>query len=250
MGEDRVRQEPPARPRPSGSPDAGNFGLTADGVALYVPDSARRTAFGEDGTSEFPIYIGHFASCSEAVVSAENGEPHMLSMALLYAGAGICVFPVNDTKAPLTPKGTPERPGGFHYATTEREQVEEWWTQWPNAGIATPDFDAVDVDLYKPACTPTWKRIKPLIPEGTPQNRTARGGLQFIFAGRERSRTTARSGPASTSATRGRNYIILPPSFALGGRYEAVVNVLARRPKPAPEFGRAADAGSDFTQLA
>lgn len=54
----------PLDPRPSSSPDAGNFGLTADGLALYVAEPKRRTAFGEDGTSEFPIYIGHFASCS------------------------------------------------------------------------------------------------------------------------------------------------------------------------------------------
>ena len=85
--------------------------------------------------------------------------PHMLSMALYYAGGGIDVVPVNDQKAPLTLKGTPERPGGFHFATTDRGQVEEWWAQFPNAGIGTPSFDVVDVDLYKPACAPTWKRI-------------------------------------------------------------------------------------------
>ena len=45
------------------------------------------------------------------------------------------------------------------------------------------------------------------------------------------------------------NYIILPPSFALGGRYEAVVNIVTTRPKPAPDFGTT-DAGSDFAQLA
>ena len=104
-------------------------------------------------------------------VSARNGKPHMPSHALWYAGGGVDVFPVNDRKAPLTPAGTPEKPGGFHYATTDREQVERWWKQWPDAGIGTPVYDALDVDLYKPECAPTWKRIRPLIPKGTPQNR-------------------------------------------------------------------------------
>jgi Bifunctional DNA primase/polymerase, N-terminal len=100
--------------------------------------------------------------------------PHMLSAALFYAGAGIPVFPVNDQKEPLTGKG------GFHLASTDRAQVEEWWTAHPQAGIATPAFDVVDVDLYKPECEPTWKQIAPLIPEGTPQSKTTRGGLIFL----------------------------------------------------------------------
>jgi Bifunctional DNA primase/polymerase, N-terminal len=85
-----------------------------------------------------------------SVVQAAARKPHMPSMALFYGGAGIRVFPVNVRKEPLTPKGTSERPGGFHYATTDREQIEKWWTRWPDAGIATPDFDVVDVDCTSP----------------------------------------------------------------------------------------------------
>ena len=239
----------PLDPRPSCSPDAGNFGLTADGVALYVRDSARTESIPSRRHQRLPDLRQPLRELPrEAAVSALNGEPHMLSMALLYAGAGIAVFPVNDQKAPRTPPGTKERPGGFHYATTEREQVEQWWMRWPNAGIGTPDFDVVDVDLYKPECAPTWKRIKPLIPVGTPQNKTARGGLQFIF----KPGTLADDGPIGPGVDKRyawRNYVVMPPSSALGGRYEAVVNVLTRKPKPAPDFG-STDAGSDFAQLA
>ena len=121
----------------------------------------------------------------------------------------------STTGRPLTP-GTTEQPGGFHYATTEREQVEQWWTQWPNAGIGTPDFDAVDVDLYKPECAPTWKRIRPLIPEGTPQNRTARGGLQFIFAAGNARRQRQRSAPASTTLRLAATTSSCRPRHALG----------------------------------
>jgi hypothetical protein len=82
------------------------------------------------------------------VSALAESRPHMLSAALFYAGEGINVFPVNDRKEPLTPRGTAERLGGFHYATTHRETVEKWWNRWPDAGIGCPDFDVVDVDLY------------------------------------------------------------------------------------------------------
>jgi Bifunctional DNA primase/polymerase, N-terminal/AAA domain len=180
-------------------------------------------------------------------VATVNGTPHMASMALFYAGAGIKVFPVNDKKEPLTPKGTPERPGGFHWATTDRAQVEKWWTRWPNAGIATPDFDVVDVDLYKPACKPTWKRIQPLIPKGTPHNRTGRGGLQFFFkAGTLRD---GKIGPGVDNRYAGRNYVLLPPSQNEGGPYEAIVSVIERRPRPAPVFPSESGASSEFQHL-
>ena len=95
-------------------------------------------------------------------MSAVPAGPNMGAQALLYAGAGIKVFPVNRSKEPLTGKG------GFHHATTDRTQVEQWWSRWPDAGIATPDFDVVDVDLYKPESKATWAQIRDLIPKGTP----------------------------------------------------------------------------------
>lgn len=177
-----------------------------------------------------------------------KGKPHMLSAALFYGGGGVRVFPVDDQKRPRTPAGTPERPGGFHYATTDREQIEKWWTQWPHAGIGTPDFDVVDVDLYKPECRETWERVKDLIPQNTPQNRTARGGLQFLF----KPNTLADNGsigPGIDKRYAWKNYIILPPSSALGGRYEAIVNVMTTPLRAAPVFPHTNGAGSDFQQL-
>ncbi len=168
--------------------------------------------------------------------------PHMLSAALFYAGAGIPVFPVNDQKEPLTGKG------GFHLASTDRAQVEEWWTAHPQAGIATPAFDVVDVDLYKPECEPTWKQIAPLIPEGTPQSKTTRGGLQFFF--KAGTLADGKIGPGVDCRYASRNYVLLDPSQALGGRYEWVngVSVVTRKPKPAPEFPRQS-ARSEFGHL-
>lgn len=163
----------------------------------------------------------------------------MKAAALRYAGGGIRVFPVNG-KEPLTTHG-------FHDASSERAQVETWWKSWPEAGIATPDFDVVDVDLYKPECRPTWERIRPLIPEGTPQTRTGGGGLQFIFQAGTLKR--GRIGPGVDSRYAGSNYVLLPPSpHPKGGSYEAVVDVLLKQPKPAPEFPRG-KGSSEFKQL-
>ena len=157
-----------------------------------------------------------------------ESKPNMLAHALHFAGAGVHVFPVNAAKKPLTGEG------GFHHATTDRAQIEQWWGQWPDAGIATPDFDVVDVDLYKPEAGPTWERIRHLIPEGTPHNRTGRGGLQFIFAAG--TLRDGKIGPGVDSRFANRNYVLLPPSRNEGGYYETVVDLLHHRPKPAPDF--------------
>jgi hypothetical protein len=167
--------------------------------------------------------------------------PTMLALALNYAGAGINVFPL-DGKTPLTDRG-------FHDATTDREQVKTWWKKWPEAGIGTPDFDVVDVDLYKPACAETWKRIRPLIPEGTPHNKTGRGGLQFFF--KPGTLKDGKIGAGVDNRYAGRNYVVLPPSRHpdTGKRYEALIDVRLQRPKPAPDFPHASGASSEFQHL-
>jgi bifunctional DNA primase/polymerase-like protein/AAA domain-containing protein len=165
-----------------------------------------------------------------------------LAAALRYAGGGVNVFPVNGRKVPLTGNG------GFKHATRDREQIERWWRHFPHAGIATADFDVVDVDLYKPECAGTWKRIKPLIPAGTPQSKTGGGGLQFFFkAGTLRD---GKIGPGVDNRYACRNYVLLPPSLhKSGNRYEVVVDLLLRRPKPAPDFPHAGGDKSEFRQL-
>jgi AAA domain/Bifunctional DNA primase/polymerase, N-terminal len=101
--------------------------------------------------------------------------------------------------------------------------------------------------LYKPVCKPTWKQIKPLIPDGTPHNRTGRGGLQFLFkAGTLRD---GKIGPGVDSRYAGRNYVLLPPSRNEDGPYEAIVSVLERRPKPAPEFPHENGSSSEHQRL-
>ena len=48
------------------------------------------------------------------------------------AAQGVPVFPVDaKTKAPRVQ-------GGFHAATVDIQQVEEWWRRWPDAGVGVP----------------------------------------------------------------------------------------------------------------
>lgn len=66
--------------------------------------------------------------------------------ALELAAVGVPVFPVSETKQPLTRHG-------FHDASTDPQQVTAWWVARPNAGLAIPTGRAsgvvvVDVDVH------------------------------------------------------------------------------------------------------
>jgi DNA-binding transcriptional ArsR family regulator len=172
--------------------------------------------------------------------AAKLPEPDMLSAALSYAGMGIPVFPVNG-KVPITKRG-------FHDATTDRAQIEAWWTSHPSAGIGTAAFDSIDVDLYKPNCQPTWDRIKPLIPDDTPQHRTGGGGFQFLFE--PGTLRDGKIGPGVDNRYAGRNYIVLPPSpHPSGKRYEVVLSLTEGRLRPAPDFPHESGDAGEFQQL-
>ncbi len=62
--------------------------------------------------------------------------------ALAYAAAGWEVFPCRPDKTPYTR-------AGFRDATTDIDQIREWWQQHPGAAVGTPTgihFDVLDVD--------------------------------------------------------------------------------------------------------
>jgi hypothetical protein len=71
--------------------------------------------------------------------------PFMLGYALEYAARGIPVFPVVPRgKRPLTAHGLKD-------ATTDPDQVREWWSveRWPEANLGIPTgiaFDVCDID--------------------------------------------------------------------------------------------------------
>jgi putative DNA primase/helicase len=56
----------------------------------------------------------------------------MFDAALKYAQLGYPVFPCKRRdKAPFVRDG-------FKAATTDKKQVQQWWSEWPNAMIAIP----------------------------------------------------------------------------------------------------------------
>lgn len=76
----------------------------------------------------------------------QNDQPIMMDAALDLAAAGWHVFPCYESgpqnKSPRTPRG-------FKDATTDPDQIRQWWTTWPNAliAIAIPEGMTVfDVD--------------------------------------------------------------------------------------------------------
>jgi putative DNA primase/helicase len=69
-------------------------------------------------------------------------DTSMLETALAYAEMGLPVFPCNPKdKTPLVGADKDEAgekiagTGGFHKATTDKEQIKAWWTKWPTAMI-------------------------------------------------------------------------------------------------------------------
>lgn len=69
-------------------------------------------------------------------------SPQHLS-ALAYASKGFSVIPTwPNSKKPLTSNG-------HHDATTDPNQINQWWTRTPNANVAlvTNDLLAIDVDV-------------------------------------------------------------------------------------------------------
>jgi hypothetical protein len=61
--------------------------------------------------------------------AAVSAAPPTLTAALSLAGLGWHVFPAKRDKTPRTLRG-------FHAATTDEEQIRQWWNMWPDADLA------------------------------------------------------------------------------------------------------------------
>jgi hypothetical protein len=157
--------------------------------------------------------------------------------ALAYARRGRPIFPCKEGgKEPLTRHG-------FKDATTDEEQIRQWWKKYPDANIASPtgevsDTLAVDHDLYKPEAI----NLKELETKLGPASRTGvaietgSGGRQYLFRFPKGSNIRNTTGLLSGVDIRGEGgYILLPPSTTQGAYRRLDNRTLTDPPAPLVE---------------
>lgn len=98
----------------------------------------------EAGDADELARIEALLDAQDAARRARLTRPEALAeSAAWYAAQGIAVFPLHPgSKVPLTSNG-------FKAATTDSDQVAEWWRRTPQANIGLPTgitFDVIDVD--------------------------------------------------------------------------------------------------------
>ncbi|WP_198000611.1 bifunctional DNA primase/polymerase [Gimesia fumaroli] len=99
----------------------------------------------------------------------------LLQAALEYAGLGYSVFPCGSgDKKPITPKGCLD-------ATTDEDQIIEWWEKntFANIGISTKGLLIVDIDGSDNEWL-TNPKIRESLSQGV-MSQTPSGGRHFIF---------------------------------------------------------------------
>lgn len=144
--------------------------------------------------------------------------------ALKYAAHGWAVFPCGRDKKPLV-KCWPK------VATTDTEQIREWWAKWPGASIGCPTGPGLgawvlDVDLPEGPSTLDTLESKCAPLPVTMEQKTGGGGRQLFFVwpeSREVRNTAGERGKLGRGLdVRGAGgYVILPPSsHPSGGIYE------------------------------
>lgn len=135
--------------------------------------------------------------------------------ALWYARAGLPVFPLRPRgKEPLTPHG-------FHDATTDPAQVEEWWSRWPDANIGLDlgraGLFVLDADPRNGGPADRFGLIELLGPlPDTAEAATGGGGRHVYFRSVNGIRCGLLAAGIDIKAAGG--YVVLPPSIHPSGQ--------------------------------
>jgi hypothetical protein len=175
--------------------------------------------------------------------STATVTPNMGAHALDYASKGWAIFPCSPVdKRPLTPRG-------FKDATTDADQIEAWWKQWPNAMIGSPmgsanGIFAIDPDVPDEPGEPNglahWSELQELHGDAPPTRThvTPRGGRHVLFAWDRARPLSNREGRLKGTGINVRGeggYVVLPPSCrADGASYRLEEPSLADTIAPAP----------------
>jgi Bifunctional DNA primase/polymerase, N-terminal len=158
----------------------------------------------------------------EHVPAARN---HTVKQALGYAERGWPVFPCRPaSKEPATWHG-------FHDATTDPDEIRDWWQRWPDANLAiatgSPGPDVLDVDQrgrsgHGYGALLRLKRAHLLDTSGTVV-RTPHGGLHVYFTGSSQSSGRLAAHHLDFKASGG--YVVAPPSQVDGRPYYRVRDI-------------------------
>jgi Bifunctional DNA primase/polymerase, N-terminal len=142
-------------------------------------------------------------------------ENKLYRSALWYARHGWQVFPLRpQTKEPFGGLG-------LYSATTDVQQIWQWWNRWPNANIGLhcggSGVLALDADEYKD--TYAGEKLLTRFDEDTVTNLTGSGGTHLLYAMPEdKVYGNAKAGLPKGIDVRGYGgYIVLPPSIHPNG---------------------------------
>jgi len=146
----------------------------------------------------------------------------MIEAGLSYIAQGLKVFPVKPDKKPLTVHGLKD-------AIQTQSGVREYWTRWPDAGIALVtdglvvlDFDAKNGGLKSKASIEAKYGLLP----HTRTHRTGGGGEHWIYRnpnGANVRNTVSFAGYPGVDLRANDGYIVVPPSpHESGKRYEVL----------------------------
>ena len=160
--------------------------------------------------------------------------------AAAYAAAGIAVFPcAPGEKRPLTAHG-------FQDATTNRAQIDAWWSRHPEANIGIPtgsSIDVLDVDVH--ATGTGFPILRTLQREGLIGGwgqavRSPSGGLHLYYpTSPDVARRSWSRGRAHVDFRGTGGYIIAPPSTITTGHGDRRYDTIARGRSPHPIDGDA-----------
>jgi hypothetical protein len=183
-------------------------------------------------TSSFPrvlvglTFVPDLCYNASLIVSLTGERPmsKLKSAALAYARAGLPVFPIKpNEKTPLTLHG-------HKNATTDLARIEKWWTEYPDANIATVpgDVDMLVIDVDPGGDDKPY-------PETAKWSRTPRDGFHLWYhVSPDEHIPNSASKIAANVDVRGHDgYVLLPPSSTEHGPYEWGENT---RAAPAPAW--------------
>ena len=156
----------------------------------------------------------------------------MMETALAYVTQGFKVFPVKPDKKPLTKHGLKD-------ATQTQSGVRDYWSRWPDAGIAivTAGYVVLDIDTNKGGLkskASIEERYGPL--PRTRTHHTGGGGLHYIYRnpdGKNIRNAVMLGGYQGIDLRANGGYIVVPPSRHESGHYYRLLDDSEIAPAPA-----------------